>query len=331
MADDETKKAPPKPEGRRKVKARFSRRVTVGTTLAYWTKITYYSVVRVLPGGRKKAASARKRDGAAGRADHDADLDYVDELGVKETFRHRLRRTLLKVVPGSKSRSIGADGGYSKKQKKVDEDLEDLGVRESLRYRVKRKLKVLAVWAGVGVAVVILFSLFKQDLIDLLRKNSVTWATYTHISEQVEQKTLLGLGYAGFFGALFFIMIPLEAIFFYYLALDHSPFMVITIMQVASVLGLTADYLMGSMVGERTLLKFAAEKFKKTEEAMENWGGIIVLVCNVIPFLPIQIISLAIGSTRFGAVRFLILTFLGRLIYLLGLFYFADSFKAIFM
>lgn len=313
-----TQKPQQSPSGKRRVKARFSRRVTLYANIRYWSKITWYRVFR----GRRKTRLS----------DHpeEKELDYLENLGVKESFRHRLRRNLLKAVPGGKKRRVVDGTAHAGGKKEPDEDLADLGMKESLRFRAKKMLRKMGIWAGVAVVVVILFSVFKQDLIDLVHANSVTWAIYTHISEQVGEKTLLGLGYAGFFGALFFIMIPLEAIFFYYLALEHSPFWVITIMQVASVLGLWADYLMGSLVGERTLLKFAAEKFKKTEAAMESWGGIIVLVSNVIPFLPIQIISLAVGSTRFGAIRFLVLTFIGRLIYLLGLYYFADTFQALF-
>jgi len=295
--------------------------VAVMRSLRFYIKVTVY---KVYPKSRKWKMM-RSKDSVL--AD---DEEVFEDLGVRETRRHRFRKTLLKVVPGSKKRADAGGAVRRKKKKEPDGDLEDLGLKESLRYRTKRKLKRLAIWAGVGVGLVVLFSVFKQDLIDLLHSNSVTWAIYTHISGQLENDTLLGLAYAGFFGALFFIMIPLEAVFFYYLAMDFNPWVVLIIMQLSSVLGLTADYLMGSMVGERTLIRYAAETFKKTEGAMENWGGIIVVVSNVIPFLPIQVISLGIGSTRFGLVRFVVLTFLGRLVYLMGLLYFADFFKAIF-
>ena len=302
-----------------KVRRRYTTRVAFFHSFRFWTKMT---VLRVYPKSRRWKMM-RPKDPV-----YDDSEDVYGDLEVTESTRHRFRRTLLSLIPGGKKAPASVSG--KKKDEEEDEDLRELGIKESLRFRVKRKLKKLAIWAAVGVVLVVAFSIFKQDVINLLRKNTVTWAVYTHIAGQLEKDTLLGLAYAGFFGALFFIMIPLEAVFFYYIALDYNPWVVLAIMQISSVAGLTADYLMGSMVGERMLLRYAAQTFKKTESAMENWGGAIVMVCNVIPFLPIQVISLGIGSTRFGLLKFLVLTFIGRLAYLIGLLYFADFFKALF-
>lgn len=302
-----------------KVRRRYTTRVAFFHTFRFWTKMT---VLRVYPKSRRWKMM-RPKDPV-----YDDSEDVYGDLGVTESKRHRFRRTLLSLIPGGKKTPASVSG--KNKVEEEDEDLRELEIKESLRFRVKRKLKKLAIWGAVGVALVVAFSIFKQDIIDLLRKNTVTWAVYTHIAGQLEKDTLLGLAYAGFFGALFFIMIPLEAVFFYYIALDYNPWVVLAIMQISSVAGLTADYLMGSMVGERMLLRYAAQTFKKTESAMENWGGAIVMVSNVIPFLPIQVISLGIGSTRFGLLKFFVLTFIGRLVYLIGLLYFADFFKALF-
>ncbi len=307
--------------GRRKIRRRYTRKRAFFHGLKFRAKLT---VGKVYPRSRRWKMM-RPKDPIC-----DDYEDVFEDIGVKESSRHRFRRTLMAVVPGGKKRNGEFPRPKKKKRYEEYEELMEGELKESLRFRVKRKMKKLAVWAVVGLALVITFSVFKEDIIDLLSRNAVTWAIYTHISGHLSNNTLLGLAYAGFFGALFFIMIPLEAVFFYYIALDYNPWVVLAVMQVSSVTGLTADYLMGAMVGERTLLRFAAETFKKTENAMENWGGIIVLVSNVIPFLPIQVVSLGIGSTRFGLVRFIVLTFIGRLIYLMGLLYFADFFRAIF-
>ncbi|MBU1070246.1 VTT domain-containing protein [Myxococcota bacterium] len=198
---------------------------------------------------------------------------------------------------------------------------------ENSRKKKKNRLGRLFFWLAVLGGLYVLFLIFRDDLVQLMRRNATVWAVYSHIADQISDRTLLGLAYAGFFGSLFFILIPLEAVFFFYLALEHSPALVILIMLFSSVLGLALDYLMGRLVGEGLLMRYAEERFTKTKRSMDRYGGAIVIVANVIPFLPVQIISVVIGATRFGLRKFLIYTLVGRGAYLVLLWYAADFFK----
>jgi membrane protein YqaA with SNARE-associated domain len=204
---------------------------------------------------------------------------------------------------------------------------EILPVKKKKFLRTRRFIRKIIIWAIIIATIYGLFVLFKDDIINLLRKNQYTWAVYIHISSQISGETLLGLAYAGFFGALFFILIPLEVVFFYYLALPYNSIVVLFIMLISSVLGLGVDYIMGRLVGESVLLRFKGTKFEKYKRAMESYGGFIVVVTNIIPFLPVQIISVAVGATKFGLKRFMIWTTIGRGLYLVILIYTADFFK----
>ncbi|MBU1244982.1 VTT domain-containing protein [Myxococcota bacterium] len=198
---------------------------------------------------------------------------------------------------------------------------------ENPRKKKKNRLGRLFFWLAVLGGLYVLFLFFRDDLVQLMRRNATVWAVYSHIADQISEKTLLGLAYAGFFGSLFFILIPLEAVFFYYLALEHHAALVILIMLFSSVLGLALDYLMGRLVGEGLLMRYAEERFTKTKRSMDRYGGTIVIVANIIPFLPVQIISVVIGATRFGLRKFLLYTLVGRGAYLVLLWYAADFFK----
>ncbi len=197
----------------------------------------------------------------------------------------------------------------------------------SFRGRMKRRLRRLVVWTLVLGLLFGAIILFQDRIVALMRKNATVWAIYSHIAGQIHHDTLLGLFYAGFFGALFFIMIPLEAVFFYYLSLHYPGLVVVGVMWVGSLLGLTADYLMGAVAGERILARFSPQKFVKTKAAMDRWGGLIVVVSNVIPFLPVQFISLGIGATRYGLKSFFVYTAASRLAYLMTLWLSADYFR----
>ncbi len=208
-----------------------------------------------------------------------------------------------------------------------NDDVSDKTPEPGRKEKLKKKLRKLFFWLLAILALYLLFLYFKQDILDLIKSNYYTWVVYSHITMQISEKTLLGLAYAGFFGSLFFILIPLEAIFFYYLALPHHAILVVVIMLVSSLFGLAVDYLIGRLVGEGLLMRFAEAKFLKYKRAMEKFGPGIILVSNIIPFLPVQIISLIIGATRFGLKRFFIYTLIGRGAYLIGLYFTADFFK----
>ena len=197
----------------------------------------------------------------------------------------------------------------------------------SLRGRMKRRLRKLFFWIFVLGLFFGAIILFQDRIVALMHRNATVWAVYSHIAGQIHDDTLLGLFYAGFFGALFFIMIPLEAVFFYYLSLHYPGPVVVGVMWIGSLLGLTVDYLMGAVAGERILARFATEKFIKTKDSMERWGGLIVVVSNIIPFLPVQFISLGIGATRYGIRSFFVYTAASRLAYLMALWLSAGYFR----
>ena len=197
----------------------------------------------------------------------------------------------------------------------------------SLRGRMKRRLRKLVFWMVVLGLLFGAIIFFQDKIVALMRRNPTVWAVYSHIAGQIHKDTLLGLFYAGLFGSLFFIMIPLEAVFFYYLSLHYPGAVVVGVMWVGSLIGLTLDYLMGALAGERILARFATERFIKTKAAMDRWGGVIVVVSNIIPFLPVQFISLGIGATRYGVKPFFVYTATSRLAYLLALWLSADYFR----
>ena len=58
---------------------------------------------------------------------------------------------------------------------------------------------------------------FKPQIISYAKSISWIWSIISHIDAQIQGSTLLGLFYAAFIGALFFIPMPVELIFIYYL------------------------------------------------------------------------------------------------------------------
>ena len=107
----------------------------------------------------------------------------------------------------------------------------------------------------VGSVIYIGYLYFQQDIIRLMQMNPYVWAFFTHITGEISSRTLLGMFYASFFGSLFFIFLPIEVLFIYYISLGYSVPLIIVLTMIGNMMGLFIDYLFCFVVGAR-LLKF---------------------------------------------------------------------------
>jgi len=159
---------------------------------------------------------------------------------------------------------------------------------------------------------------FQDKAIEILRMNPYVWSFFTHITREISKRTLMGLFYASFFGSLFFIFLPIELLFLYYLALGYSVPLVIALVMIGYLMGLSIDYLFGFVVGAKMLKFFLRTKFDKFHNMTSKWGAAVVLIGNIIPF-PIQPASVVIGSAKYSFKKFFLLSLLGVFVKLFAL------------
>jgi membrane protein DedA with SNARE-associated domain len=151
---------------------------------------------------------------------------------------------------------------------------------------------------------------FQDSIIALLKMNPYVWAVFSHIAGEISRQTIVGLFYASFFGALFFVFLPIEVIFLYYLSLGFPVPLIIALVIIGNLMGLCLDYLFGFIVGARILKVFIREKVERFHDMTQKWGGAVVLAGNIIPF-PIQAVSVVIGSAKYSFKKFVVFTVLG--------------------
>ena len=159
---------------------------------------------------------------------------------------------------------------------------------------------------------------FQQEIVELLKMNPYVWAFFTHIAAEISKRTILGLFYACFFGSLFFIVLPIELIFLYYVALGYSVPLVVSLTLLGYLMGLCLDYLFGFVVGARVIRFFLREKFERFHKMIEKWGGIVVFVGSAVIF-PIQLITVIVGSAKYSFKKFVIFAALGLFVKLVAL------------
>ena len=182
------------------------------------------------------------------------------------------------------------------------------------KYIVKKKgmgfFDKLFIFIVIVSAIYVGYLFFQEDILRLLQMNPYVWGIFSNIFDEISKRTLMGLFYASFFGSLFFIFLPLEFLFLYYLTLGYSVPTMIALALIGNVMGLCLDYLFGFTLGARLIKFFFRQNFDKFHNMIMKWGAIIILGGNVIPF-PIQIVSVIVGSARYSFKKFFLFTMIG--------------------
>ncbi len=181
----------------------------------------------------------------------------------------------------------------------------------------KKKKKSLK-W-GIILTIIVLLYIFYTPLVlyfeSILEQNPTLYSYYLYIQGQISNLTLVGLFFFSILGSLFFLMLPSEATFLYYLSnTDHIYFFVVLFALLGNIVGMTINYLFGRLIGQK-LLKFffGVNEFYKYKEGIDKYGGYLLLIGNIIPG-PIEFIAVFYGGFKFSLSRYIYLVTMGRLI-----------------
>ncbi len=151
-------------------------------------------------------------------------------------------------------------------------------------------------------------------IMDILKANPTVYSYYLHFESEIANNSLRGMMYTASLGSLFFLAIPSEALFIYFLDLKNYPGVVILILMTAgNVFGLIFNYLVGRLLGERFVAKLFSKNFDKYQDKINKNGGLILLIGNIIPG-PIELLTVFYGSFKFPLSRYIYLVFIGRLV-----------------
>lgn len=181
----------------------------------------------------------------------------------------------------------------------------------------KKKInwKKIVIWVVVIAAIVWLWKQFDipRLVISLLQQNPAVWNIYQAVMAEVESRSLLGLLYASFFGSLFFISLPVEAIFLYYLGLNYYVVQIIIVVLIGNILGMLINYGFGRLIGEKVIKYFMKDNYKKFMKKLERAGAFIILIGNILPF-PIEPFAVFLGAVKYRFSWFLTYTIIGKVI-----------------
>lgn len=175
------------------------------------------------------------------------------------------------------------------------------------------------------ICIVVGIYLFYNSILELffsfLAKNPTLYSYYLYIESQISNLTLTGLFFFSILSTLFFLILPSEATFLYYVGVtDHFIVFILLFCILGNAVGMTINYLFGRILGERILLYMFKEKnFYKYKDIIDRYGGYMIFFGNIFPG-PIEFIAVFYGGFKFSYKRYIYLAMIGRLIKYLLLF-----------
>ncbi|MFC1728624.1 hypothetical protein ACFLZ7_04125 [Nanoarchaeota archaeon] len=112
--------------------------------------------------------------------------------------------------------------------------------------------------------------------------------------------SLVHFSFVHFSGYLFFLLMPVEALFAYFLTLGTNALILIPIAVGTALLAQYVDYVIGLLFSGLIIGKFISEKrFKRYNKIIHNWGGPSILIFNLLP-LSSPILLLVAGIVRYN-------------------------------
>jgi len=126
-------------------------------------------------------------------------------------------------------------------------------------------------------------------------------------------QTLTSFSIIHFSGYLFFILMPVEMVFLYYLTFYDEVFLV-WVAIVTSVTAQFIDYFIGYSIRLGSVTRIAGEKkILKAEKYIKKYGNLTIFFFNLLP-LSSPVISLAAGILRYNLKDLFVFSFSGLLL-----------------
>jgi len=125
---------------------------------------------------------------------------------------------------------------------------------------------------------------------------------------------LLSFAIVNFSGYLFFLFMPVELAFIYYLTGDINIWALNAVALGTAMVSQTIDYLIGFLFSKNIIDRLIGRRrYEKAEDKIRKYGNIIILLFNLTPFSS-DIISLAAGILKHNIKNAVIFTFTGLLL-----------------
>ncbi|MFW6286206.1 MAG: YqaA family protein [Nanoarchaeota archaeon] len=205
-------------------------------------------------------------------------------------------------------------------------ELENQKIKKRLKSTRKSLILKRLKWIFIIFMIFILYLFYEQIylyLINIIKGHPTIYNYYLIIESEIQNNTLRGLFFVSILGSLFFIVLPSEALFIYYLnSTDYGAGTIMVLTLLGCIVGFTINYFAGRILGERIVKLLFRKNYPEYKKKIEKYGGYVLVIGGIVPG-PIEALAVFYGAFKFGFFRYIYLIFIGRFIkYLILLFFF---------
>ncbi|PLW80558.1 hypothetical protein C0585_01875 [Candidatus Woesearchaeota archaeon] len=203
-----------------------------------------------------------------------------------------------------------------------------MGKNSIFEYNKKRKIVNGLSLAGIFIFSGFIISLYFIYLKHLTLFNNVFFTDLIDFFKtNLSNYTLQGLFMLAFFGGLFFVPLPMEALYAQFVRKNPYTLLIILLY----LLGLFLSYGINLFIGYRfsNLSKklISTKKFYAIKVKLNRYGKLGIFIINAIPFLPSQQVSLILGVFRYNKIKFFVYFLSGQAIKMVAITLFILLFK----
>ena len=172
-------------------------------------------------------------------------------------------------------------------------------------YRRTAKLRFAIITVAIAAFIVFLvvaYFLFLQDQ-ELLVVDFLV-GLISHIKGEISAASFLGVLYTSVLGGLFFVTLPMEAIYIRFLGQEFHMFPLAALYIGGFAISFTLNYIIGLKLNNFSKRVVGPKKFYKLKGIINRRGDLAVIVINLIPFFPAQPLSAILGVFRYNRAKF---------------------------
>lgn len=179
------------------------------------------------------------------------------------------------------------------------EQLKSLNKEYNKNYKIKEGIiKILISTFLIGIAIAYFTGLTDGTIIETI---------INFVKSQFIASKLSSLFFIGLLGGLFFLSVPIEALFIGALIkLPYNGFLMASILLLGLFFGYSIDYFMGKYMSSFATKLVSPKKFYKVKIQLNKYGKGLVFMFNVLP-LPSQILTFIAGVFKYNKARYFLI------------------------
>ncbi|MBS3090817.1 DedA family protein [Candidatus Pacearchaeota archaeon] len=158
-------------------------------------------------------------------------------------------------------------------------------------------------------SIITLYIIFK----DSINQSQSLHAFKSFLGNEVKNASPLGVFYASFTGAFFFMFTPIELFFTISLRNGNPPLLVLFFTLAGIIPAYLINYFIGAKAGRFILNFISKKKIYAARRKVNKYGVYAILLFSILP-LPADLLTLGLGMTKYNILRLFSFIIIGSLI-----------------